>query len=64
MTKFYEICNRCDFEVICECPYCEPLLEALKEIIEITFVGILQEDEYMTAIDNICRTAIKEANDG
>ena len=32
MTKFYETCNRCDAEVICECPYCVPLLEALKEI--------------------------------
>ena len=70
MTKFYETCNRCDAEVICDCPYCEPLLAALKEIAK--GEGKFNRDPLTHANNtienmiNIAQDAIKavEANDG
>ena len=59
MTKFYETCNRCDAEVICDCPYCEALLEALK--------AVQKEYEKMhleTLVKSLIDAAIKEADNG
>ena len=78
MTKFYETCNRCDAEVICDCPYCEKLLEALKEVIDYTHGQgkynyahilssadrLLASDDAWVKIDVMIKAAIKEADNG
>lgn len=62
MTKFIEYCNQCESPVLCECPYCEELLKALREILdEIDKTNHHDPIYILDKILGITQNAIKEA---